>query len=293
MPEKPSATVSISSSDRLGFTLFIALMLHALIVLGVSFTPSEKSQQRSLPSLDIILAQTKSDKAPEQVDFLAQLDQQGGGSSTEKAQPGAPMSANTPIDQDGFATKAQQAMTKSSSESSDKEFITQQEGDKKVVSNEQQKEVTTNKQQPRTQTQLKIAQLKAEIKKMRINYAKRPKTITLTAATKKAVEASYLSQWVKRIERIGNLNYPQSAIKQEINGSLRLNVTINSQGKVLNVRVSKTSGNSILDAAAKRIVKLAEPFQPFSTDLKKTADQIVIIRTWTFSSNQQQLETSS
>jgi len=284
--------VKITASDRLGFTLFIALMLHALIVLGISFKHSERVKDHSLPSLDVILAQTKSPTTPEQYDFLAQHDQEGGGQGEDKARPGAPLSANTPIDQQGFAAKDQDESKRNTQQQKDKEILTQKNSELRKKSANQQKKSNQNSQQNTTQPQLRIAKLQAEIKKMRLEYAKRPKQIILTASTKKAVEASYLSQWVRRIERIGNLNYPIDARKNNINGALRLNVTINKLGQVLKITISKSSGSSILDAAAKRIVTLSQPFKPFSKELQKNADQIVIIRTWEFSSQQQRLKTS-
>jgi len=284
--------VKITASDRLGFTLFIALMLHALVVLGISFKHSESAKDQSLPSLEVILAQTKSTTTPDQYDFLAQHDQQGGGQGKEKARPGAPLSANTPIDQNGFAAKDQEASKQNTLQQHDKKILTKKESDIRNTSANQHKKSTQNSPQNVNQPQLRIAKLQAEIKKMRLDYAKRPKQIILTASTKKAVEASYLSQWVRRIERIGNLNYPIDARKNNINGALRLNVTINKLGQVLKITISKSSGSSILDAAAKRIVTLSQPFKPFSKELQKNADQIVIIRTWKFSSQQQRLKTS-
>ncbi len=292
MSQLQSNRVKITASDRLGFTLFIALMLHALVVLGISFKHSETEPDTSLPSLDIVLAQSKSMTTPEQYDFLAQHDQEGGGTKTEKARPGATMSANTPVDQQGFATKNQQASQQNIQQQNNKKILTQKDTLLKQQSADQQKKSTHDSPQDITKPQLRIAQLQAEIKKMRLEYAKRPKQIVLTASTKKAVEASYLSEWVRHIERIGNLNYPQDARKNKISGALRLNVTINKQGNVLNIVVSKSSGSSILDAAAKRIVKLSQPFKPFSKELQKSADQIVIIRTWEFSSQKNSLKTS-
>ena len=121
---------------------------------------------------------------------------------------------------------------------------------------------------------------------MVIDYAKRPKSITLTASTKKAVEASYLASWVRKIEKTGNLNYPQEARIKKLDGRLRMNVRLNAAGEILSAKVTLSSGNNVLDQAAKRILHLAEPFAPFPEELKERTDQIVIIRTWEFKSNQ-------
>ena len=120
---------------------------------------------------------------------------------------------------------------------------------------------------------------------MTIDYAKRPKIITLTASTRKAVEASYLAAWVQKIEHTGNLNYPQEARLKNLAGRLRMSVRINSAGEVLDVQITSSSGSRVLDEAARQILRMAQPFAPFSDELKERADQIVIIRTWDFKSN--------
>ena len=98
-------TPRIGASDRLGFTLFVALMVHAIVVLGVGFTTSKKPKSDALPSLEIIVANSRSLEKAENPDFLAQVDQSGGGNAEEKARPSAPASANSPLDQQGFASQ--------------------------------------------------------------------------------------------------------------------------------------------------------------------------------------------
>ena len=277
----------IGASDRLGFTLFLALTVHAIVVLGVGFTNYKKPKSEALPSLEIILATSRSLEQVENPDFLAQVDQAGGGKADEKARPSAPVSANTPLDQQGLADQARAELSKNQLAISELYFITQAEAQHTVDKQNQIRKKQTSSQQPSEaqQRQSLIAKLQAEIRQMTINYAKRPRLITLTASTKKAVEASYLDSWVKKIERTGNLNYPQEAIINKISGQLRLSVRINSAGEILDVKITRSSGSSVLDEAAKRILRQAEPFAPFSEELKQRADQIVIIRTWDFKSN--------
>jgi len=277
----------IGASDRLGFTLFLALTVHAIVVLGVGFTTSKKPKSDALPSLEIILANSRSLDKVENPDFLAQVDQAGGGNVDEKARPSAPASANTPIDQQGLAAQARSELHKNQLAINKLYFITQTEAQHAVVKQDQIRKKQNRSQQASEseKRQSQIARLQAEIRQMTIDYASRPKTITLTASTKKAVEASYLAAWVKKIERTGNLNYPQEARIKKIDGQLRLSVRINSIGEILDVKITRSSGSSVLDEAAKRILRLAEPFAHFSEELKQRADQLVIIRTWDFKSN--------
>ena len=167
------------------------------------------------------------------------------------------------------------------------DVLTQKNGAEKVEKTIQNKQKSVNSAKPSNvqQQESRITQLQAEIRQMTVDYAKRPKSIVLTAATRQAVEASYLASWVKKIERTGNLNYPSEARIKKIDGQLRLSVRINQAGEIIDAQITKSSGSSILDEAAKRILRLSEPFAAFSEELKQRADQIVIIRTWDFSSS--------
>ena len=277
----------ISASDRLGFTLFLALTLHAIVVLGVGFTQSDHSNVQPLPSLDIILANSQNFDTVENPDFLAQIDQAGGGNADDKARPSAPVSAPTPVDQKGLSDQDRVELRKQQLAISKLYFLTQSESDDFI--NRQQQERSKDSDNPqesaREQRQTKIARLQAEIRQMSVDYAKRPKTITLTASTRKSVEASYLASWVQKIEHTGNLNYPQEARLKNLSGRLRMSVRINADGEILDMQITSSSGNSVLDEAARQILRMAQPFAPFSDELKDRADQIVIIRTWDFKSN--------
>ena len=277
----------ITASDRLGFTLFLALCLHAIVVLGVGFSPSDPSAHEPLPSLDIIIANSRSFETVENPDFLAQLDQAGGGNADDKARPSAPVSAPTPIDQKGLADRDRVELRKQQLAVNRLYFLTQQEADEAVAQHRQQRDAESRAQQASDveQRATRIARLQAEIRQMAIDYARRPKTLTLTASTRKAVEASYLASWVQKVEDTGNLNYPAEARAQNLNGRLRMSVWVNASGEVLRTKITSSSGTTVLDEAAKRILRLAQPFAPFPEELKQRADQIVIIRTWDFKSN--------
>ena len=277
----------ISASDRLGFTLFMALMLHAIVVLGVGFTQSEQGAHNALPSLDIILANSQSFDEVENPDFLAQVDQAGGGNAEDKARPSAPVSSPTPIDQKGLTDQDRDEMRKQLVALNSLYYLTQADSNSMILQQRQRREQQSETLQSSEieQRQSKISRLQAEIRQMTIDYAKRPKTITLTASTRKAIEASYLASWVQKIEHTGNLNYPQEARLGNLNGRLRMSVWLNATGEVIDVKITSSSGTTVLDEAAKRIVRMAQPFAPFPEELKKRADQIVIIRTWDFKSN--------
>lgn len=94
----------------------------------------------------------------------------------------------------------------------------------------------------------------------------------------------YMARWKHQIENYGNQHYPNALIAGNLSGKLTLEVTIDRQGHVLNIAIRQSSGNPKIDDAARRIVQLAAPYPPFPPDLTKKYQQLVITRTWVFSS---------
>lgn len=105
------------------------------------------------------------------------------------------------------------------------------------------------------------------------------------AAAQSAAEAAYLEMWRQKVERIGNANYPAKAAY----GDLRLRLLIRHDGTLLDARVVETSGSAELDQAALDILRLAAPFAQFSVDMRKSYDQLEIMRRWRFSRSGAQL----
>ena len=128
-----------------------------------------------------------------------------------------------------------------------------------------------------------IASLQAKLDKQRQDQAKRPRERVLTSVSAKASEdAAYLNSWTQKVEVVGNTYFPEEAIRQKINGQLRLEVVIHWDGSIIEVNLRQSSGHSILDNAAQQIVYQAAPFLPFPPEIRKDTDQIAIIRTWYF-----------
>lgn len=270
--------------DRLGFTLFLAALVHLALILGVGFTVVKPAEIRH--AMDITLATFKSEKAPEKADFQAQDNQQGSGTWTEggaqdhrgRAVPGqqdqqdhlAPAAKPQTPPAPAKSVVATQAPKPQKVEPKPKESKPQPKPEAKVPDFDS------------SQLSSQIASLEAELSHEQQLYAKRPRIHRLNAAsTLRDKGAWYKEEWRKKVERIGNLNYPEEARRQQMYGSLRMMVSINRDGSLYEVLVLESSGQPVLDQAAQRIVRLAAPFAPFTGDLAEF-DRLEIIRTWRF-----------
>lgn len=276
---------SVSANDRFMFTLFLASVLHGILILGVSFTlPPPKS---TAESLEITLAHNKSEIAPEDADFLAQLNQQGSGTLDEKAVVSttevAAFEDNVVREIDPIQQRASQTPVKNTSK---KQLSTTGTSIFKTAKNPEEKELEQTEQVSAIamlQRSLEIASLEAQLNEKKQVHAKRPRKRQLTAAsTKAAQDAAYLDAWRRRIERFGNLYYPPELKRKAIFGSLRLMVAVKADGSVHEIRVLKSSGKRVLDDAAIHIVQRSAPFSPFPKEIAETTDILEIIRTWQF-----------
>jgi len=130
-----------------------------------------------------------------------------------------------------------------------------------------------------------IKRISAELDRKTRNYAKRPRHKAINASTKEYKYATYLDAWRRKVERVGNLNYPDEAKRKKLYGNLILHVAVRADGNIKDIRILRSSGHKLLDDAAIRIIKLTAPFAPFPPDILKDTDILDITRTWRFLSS--------
>ena len=284
---KPTVPPSsnVRPADRLGFTLLLAAAVHVALILGLSFSLSEPGQISK--TLEITLSTFKSAEKPKQADYLAQDNQQGSGTLDKKAAPKTTERALFQDTQVKRVTPPAAPPTSTRKKEAPKAAVATKapQTNKTPVKSERSKAEQQSPPVPvfdSSQLSSEIASLEAQLSQEQQLYAKRPKIQRLNAAsTMRDKGAWYKEEWRKKIERIGNLNYPAEAREQRIYGSLRLLVSINRDGSLYEVQLLESSGQATLDQAALRIVRLAAPFAPFNKDLAEF-DRLEIIRTWRF-----------
>lgn len=274
------------SNERFGFTVFLSLCVHAIIILGLGFTYLEETN--SEPALEITMAQYRSELAPDDADFLAQENQIGSGVLDERASPSSPFESDfndeiiqevTPIPpaREEVVEIAQQDVAVLST------FQQDEQVSQRLDVEEPDESVPVAEQASPDELSLAIASLQAQLDLRREAYAKRPRKYTISSAsTQKSQDALYLDNWRRRIEAVGNLNYPEEARRAQLYGSLRMLVALRPSGEVADIRILQSSGHNLLDQAAVNIVTLAAPFAPFPEAMRADADILEIIRTWRF-----------
>jgi periplasmic protein TonB len=270
---------SSGPNSPIGLAFSCAIAIHLVLVFAVGFKISPPSVPAS--TIEVSLAQHRSETTPEDADYIAQFDQEGSGSldksreiTTDHVSPLA-----SPVFHDA-ATPVESQYVDASKPEPEQRFIstlgeTRDEADRESTPNPSE--------QPQTppNNAREISSLRAKLSHQRQLYAKIPRTLVLTTASARAAdEAEYLRRWIEWVEKIGNENYPEEARRKKIYGAMRMAVTMERDGEVTGVEILQSSGQRVLDQAAVRIVRLAAPFEPFPSVISE--DRIEIIRTWNF-----------
>ncbi len=278
-------TVSQLLRTRLSFSMIFSILLHAFILFGLALVmPEPRNADNLMQPLQVVLVNSKSKSRPSQADALAQHNLDGGGITAEDRRAKSPL----PTMRDDLKfTPEQRTKRVAALEEETKRMLTRLKSDYTTVQPEpkKQKSSTASNGDDLIQKALEIARLEAQINKSWDAYQKFPRRKFIGAHTQEYRFAQYIEDWRVKVERIGNLNYPEQARRQKIFGKLQLSVAIAKDGSVDSVEVSKSSGQRLLDAAAIRIVKLAAPYAPLPPNITKDTDILTITRTWSFTSS--------
>lgn len=293
-----TAHPDVSPRDRLSVTFFFAVLAHLIVILGVTFVPEDRPERRAV-TLDVVLVPPSSEATPEQPDYLAQANQDGGGDSIEKVRPETgpppppppPPVASEPAVTTAIATAvATVAPGIPAVEPRIVEPAILSTPAPSTASTAYEAPVATPRPAhdtnalPPESRSAAIAALSAEIERKLRAYAERPRRKWISARTREDKFAAYLDAWRRKVEQVGNLNYPDEAVRRGLSGSLLLEVALNPDGTVEDIAIRRSSGQHLLDAAAVRIVRLAAPFARFPESIAEEVDILHIERTWIFHS---------
>jgi len=273
--------------DVLTIALFVAAVAHALVI-GLTTFNFGLQELKTPPSLEVILVQQSDSERPEEADYLAESAQDGGGESDDRTRPASPFTSDQDLDTDGIAPTPMVASAPKPAEAADDAVLTTLYSDRDVNTETEEQD---SKSEAELQAEIEIeqsfelARLQAEIDKQQEQTAKRPKKKWLTARTHEATSAKYMYNWVEKVERIGNLNYPDAIRREQLSGAVVMTVGIFKNGSIESILIEESSGQRILDDAAKRIVQLASPFDPLLGKLGDETDILYITRTWDFQSS--------
>lgn len=278
-----AAAPAIGPGERLSATLALSLVAFGVLILGVGFALDDAAPVT--PTLDVILTETRSDQLPKDPDFIAQANNQGGGESDRPERPREEQLAPVPKADPGVAPAPLEAQAPPPEpEPVPRMLSTIAPSLQALPMPKDQRETEPSLLPPGrvlVEQSLEMARLAAEIERRQALMAKRPKRKFISASTREYEYATYLRAWVAKVERVGNLNYPDEARRRGLGGRLVMTVAVRRDGSIEEIVLNRSSGLGLLDQAAMRIVRLSEPYPPLP-QAKDNIDVLHITRTWQF-----------
>ena len=271
--------------DRLLTMLFLAALLHGLIILGLTFNASA-GDKGSAPGLEVLLVSEElpeSDKNPTAT-YLAQRTQVGSGNTRESVAPHnrsssvpTPRHAGTPqgdslVESGDLAGSPDERVLTSTAWSTEVRYV----ADTGLTGAQRDRPLLIEAPpvaQPAPEDEAGPATLKGP----------RRDELWITPDTRAATLAPYLDGWRRKVERIGTLNYPTAARIAAAASSPVLEVGITSNGTLDRALIRRSSGNAELDQAALAILKLASPFDPFPPEVAAQYRVLRFAYEWRFS----------
>lgn len=272
-------------TDRLPAMLFLAALVHGVLILGVTFNPAITDQFTEAISLEVTIVADPDQRIdrPDRAEYLAQTSQLGGGNTTEQVRPSAPQESVSPIDNLGEENGDSLLDTARHKEAADQLLATSNDQTDKVTDaprNEPRPDSSTAIALERgTETTLPLPQ---EDTATLMIHDDEPRQLIISADTSEASIAAYLDNWKRRIEIVGAEYFPELGPLEGLSGSPTLEVSIGADGELTDVVLRKSSGSSVLDKAALDILRRASPFDPFPADVRADYDSVRFAYKWLF-----------
>ncbi|SFN60793.1 protein TonB [Nitrosospira briensis] len=287
----------LGTSSRLNLAILASIILHAVVLFGITFKFPLPENSKAFTSLEVVLVNSRSASRPNKPDALAQATLDGGGNtdSNRRAKtpfPVIPKHSNT-ADTVADTAVATQKMEQLEQEEQRLMAAVNSDDDHSVYQADlpfaQSEQSQAFDASDLLQRSFEIARLEAQTAQNHEVYQKRPKRKFVGARTQEYRFARYVEDWRLKVERVGNLNYPEAARREQLYGNLQLTVGIKSDGSLESIAINRPSGKKVLDEAAVRIVNLAgqNGFAPFPPEISRDTDVLHITRTWVFTRSDQ------
>ena len=271
------------SSRHLTLALAISLLLHG-VILSIHFRLPEALLLAKDRALDVVLVNSKSARKPQDAQALAQANLDGGGDTEEQRLARTPLPALQEQRESQDPSEAKRRVAEL--EAQQQKLLTQAKSNKSVLAEAKRADAAPVVAGSLAGLDLRssamaIARLEAQIDRQTEEYNKRPRKKFIGARTEEYVPAQYIEDWRQKVERIGNLNYPDAA-RGKLYGNLTIYIEIRSDGELERAEIQRSSGHRILDEAALRIVRIGAPYGEFPVQLKRQYDILSFARVWNF-----------
>ncbi|MDA0706024.1 MAG: energy transducer TonB [Proteobacteria bacterium] len=269
--------------DRLPAMLFLAALVHGILILGVTFNPDLLDNFGAAISLEVTIVADPDQQIdrPDKAEYLAQASQLGGGNTTGQVRPSSPLESASPINNLGEEDGQSLRDATSHDLSADQLLTTRNDRDQTVADQ--------LRERPQTESMTAIAlelgsnqtlPLPQDDDGSKLIHDSDPRQLIISADTRESTIAVYLDNWKRRIEAVGAEYLAELGGLDGLTGSPTLEVRIEASGQLSEVIIGKSSGSRVVDQAALDILRRAAPFEPFPAEVAVDYDRFLFIYKW-------------
>jgi protein TonB len=273
-------------NDRMLTTCFLAALFHGIVILGVTFSSTgSKADSDGTPALEVVLV---NDQAPSvaknpNAQYLSERTQKGSGNTLKHERTSIPKSSLMPVERPGIPSGDGLAALQAGTDAGDEELIATHTPAQKILYFASPTAASVPSQLPLLLEKRPDLAMTPNSDGVELRMrGEAMQQLWIAADTRESDVAVYLDSWRRKIERVGTMNFPEVARRQKLSGTPVIEVTIGSDGRLLQTVIRRSSGHAEIDEAAMRILKLAAPFDPFPGELTVKHDEIRIAYEWQF-----------
>lgn len=277
--------VDSDQPDRLPAMLFLAALVHGILIIGITFNAALSGPMADAISLEVTIVADPDQQIdrPDDAAYLAQASQKGGGNTEDQVRPSAPLQSAIPVDNPGREDGSALNEASTHEQSADDVVAAMQPSNRVVLINPrhdpQPQERTAIAMEAGRETTLPLPQ---DDSASLLIHDSEPRQLIVSADTSESIIAAYLDNWKRRIEAVGASYLPSLGDIGRMTGSPTLMVNIESSGRLQDAVLRKSSGSTVLDLAALDILQRASPFNPFPEEIASEYDSLRFEYKWLF-----------
>jgi len=277
---------SLPAPDRLPPMLFLAALVHGILIIGVTFNAVLGDEFRDAISLEVTIVADPDPNVlePERAEYLAQASQEGAGNTQEQARPRAKAESLVPVDNvgtlDGNAAEDSNAIE----EYADQVLTAHADQDVDVLDRPREEPSPDVSKAAQLESGIELTMPLPQDRLTDVSiHDDNPRELVTSVDTRESKVAGYLNRWKTKIETVGIKYFPSDIVVDGIAGNPTLEVTITANGQLDEVMVRRSSGSKALDQVALSILRRAAPFDPFPEAIRVDYDRLRFAYKWQFS----------
>jgi len=270
----------LESATPLQLALLFSVVVHLLLLTVQLATPGSAPRRWVESKLEVILVNARDEQAPPQAQALAQASLRGGGDGAAQERAQSPLLPSESLSVGDAATETHRRLE--NLQMQQQQLLSSLRRDlARLPPPDPVRETASAEGRELAERRRLLLQQMAELERRVNEHNAPPRQRYISPATTEVAYARYYDRLRRRIESRGTVDFPTQG-GRKLYGELTMNISVDSQGRVLDTEIIEPSGTPALDSRAMAIVRAAAPFGAFSKAMRAEAEVLVMSARFSF-----------